>query len=86
MVDVKHNILYIDKYSSRILLNNAKLYGNNYLTMDGKCLLTNLSNDEIIVLPEVEEIKCMDLSYRSNLKIIYFSESITKIKIEAFYA
>lgn len=86
LIAVKNNIIYTDKYNSHILLNNAKLVGNNYLTLDEKSLLTNLSYDEVINLPKVETIKHSALAYRTNLKEVHFSENTTNIKCQAFYS
>ena len=83
--DGHNNIIYVDKYNSHILLNNAKLVGNNYLTLDEKCFLTNLSYDEVINLPKVETIKQVALAYRTNLKSVNFNEEITSVKYQAFF-
>ena len=85
-IAINNNIIYVDKYNSHILLNNAKLVGNNYLTLDEKSLLTNISYDEVINLPNVETIKHSALAYRTNLKEVHFSENTTNIKCQAFYS
>ena len=84
-IAINNNIIYVDKYNSHILLNNAKLVGNNYLTLDEKSLLTNLSYDEVINLPKVETIKQVALAYRTNLKSVNFNEEITSVKYQAFF-
>ena len=78
------NIIYYDSYIYHLLLGNYIKDGNNFLTIDGKGILTNLSKDSIINIPDVEEIKPDAFRLHRNIKYVFLNENLVIIGYCAF--
>ena len=75
-VKLTDNIVYTDGCFENMLLGNYYQDDDNILTLDGKSLLTKLSNEEILYLPDVKEIKLEAFSYYTLLKQVYMPQNL----------
>ena len=79
------NVVYFDSVVYNLMMKNYYVEDNNYVTLDGNTFLTNLSNNEIIYIPNVEEITEESCTFHTNIKKIYMNTNLEKINYGAFY-
>ncbi len=79
------NVVYFDSVTYNLMMKNYCEEDNNYITLDGKVFLTNLSNDEIIYIPDAVEITEESCIFHTNIKKIYMNTNLEKINYGAFY-
>lgn len=79
------NVVYFDSVAYNLMMKNYYVEDNNYVTLDGNTFLTNLSNNEIIYIPNVEEITEESCAFHTNIKKIYMNTNLEKINYGAFY-
>jgi hypothetical protein len=79
------NVVYFDETIFNLVRNNYFVEDGNYITSDRKTFLTNLSDDEILHIPNVVEIAKESCSFYTKIKTLYMNESLEKIKYGAFY-
>lgn len=79
------NVVYFDSVAYNLMMKNYYVEDNNYVTLDGNTFLTNLSNNEIIYIPNVEEITEESCAFHTNINKIYMNTNLEKINYGAFY-
>lgn len=78
------NVVYFDPVIFNLLIKNYYIEGDNYITLDNTIFLTNISNEEILYIPEVKEIAKISCFLNTNIKKVYMSTNLEKINNGAF--
>lgn len=78
------NVVYFDPVIFNLLIKNYHIEGDNFITLDNTIFLTNISNEEILYIPEVKEIAKISCSLNTNIKKVYMSTNLEKINYGAF--
>ena len=81
----KKNVFYFNEIVFNLMMGNFYVEDNNYVTLDGKVFLTNLSNNQVIYVPDVKEITNESCIFHTNIKKIYVNINLEKINYGAFY-
>lgn len=78
------NVVYFDYVTYNLMMKNYYVEGDNYITLDNTIFLTNISNEEILYIPEVKEIAKISCILNTNIKKVYMSTNLEKINNGAF--
>lgn len=78
------NVVYFDPVIFNLLIENYHVEGDNYITLDNTIFLTNISNEEILYIPEVKEIAKISCLLNTNIKKVYMNANLEKINNGAF--
>lgn len=85
LVLYEKNIVYFDHVIFNLMMKNYRVEDDNYVTLDGKTFLTNLSNNETIYVPDAKEIVANSCVFHTNIKSVHMNDNIEKINYGAFY-